>query len=85
VRLRIFSTASLGAPLRWRASPRSYLQAGRDLLPSTIRPYLALDLSVRGGAGAQVTPWLAAESNAEFARVTLAASARRFAGSRTRR
>jgi hypothetical protein len=67
----IVSTASLGAPLRWRATPLVYLHAGRDLLPSTIRPYLALDLSLRAGAGAQVTRWLAIELDAELARVTV--------------
>jgi hypothetical protein len=72
----IFTTAAIGAPLRWRSSARTYLHAGRELLPWTIRPYLALDLSVRAGAGAQLTPWLAAEIDAELARVTLVGQAR---------
>src|SRR5262249_49950749 len=53
--LSIFSTAALGAPLRWRATDSVYLHAGRELLPMTIRPYLALDLSIRAGAGVQLT------------------------------
>jgi hypothetical protein len=72
----IFSTASLGAPLRWRLSSRFYLHAGRELLPWTIRPYLALDLSIRTGGGVQLTRWLAAEIDAEVARVTLVGQTR---------
>jgi hypothetical protein len=67
----VVSTAALGAPLRWRATRSIYVHAGRELLPVTIRPYLALDLSLRTGAGVQLTPWLAAEVDAELARVTV--------------
>ena len=67
----IFSTAALGAPLRWRASDRAYVHAGREILPVTLRPYVALDLSLRAGAGLQLTHTIAAELDAELARVTV--------------
>lgn len=72
----ILRTAAIGAPLRWRVADRVYLHAGRELLPMQIRPFVALDLSARAGAGVQLTDMLAAEVDAELARVTIAGQQR---------